>query len=147
MLGINLSALEFGPDHVHLFLEDCKNFSVSKLVQHFKGYSSRLVRKEFWDLLQERHPGRSFWTSGNFHESIGNVTEEHVKYYIEKQQKKHWQHHTHEEYNQSSMTLLKSQTRLTMFSSQPIQHSSRRHPFQWVEFHNNSLIQMPMSGN
>ena len=116
MLGVTLAALEFGPDHVHLFLEDCKNYSVSKLVHHFKGYSSRMVRKEFWDLFQERHPGKAFWTPSNFHESIGRVTSDHVKFYIERQQVKHWQHLTHDEYQLSSRGLSKSQTRLTRFA-------------------------------
>jgi len=117
MLGVTLATLEFGPEHVHLFLEDCKNYSVSKLVQHFKGYSSRMVRKEFWDLLQERHPGNAFWTPGNFHESIGRVTSDNVIFYIERQQKKHWQHITHEEYSPTQKKLPPKQSRLTMFAN------------------------------
>ena len=117
MLGVTLAALEFGLDHVNLFLEDCKNYSVCKLVQHFKGHSSRMVRKEFWDLFQERHRGKAFWTPSNFHESIGRVSSDHVKFNIERQQTKHWQHLTHDEYQLSSTGLSKSQTRLTSFSS------------------------------
>lgn len=115
-LGVKIAALEFGPDHVHLFLENCKNYSVAQLTHHFKGYSSRMVRKEFWDLLHERHRGKAFWTSGNFHESIGRVTTEHVKFYIDRQQKKHWQHLTHEEYHFSRQAIPKSQTNLAMFA-------------------------------
>ena len=39
-LRIGLEACEFGPDHVHLFVSRCKNYSVRYLVQRFKGASS-----------------------------------------------------------------------------------------------------------
>ena len=40
-LGVVLHAVEFGPDHCHLFVGACKNFSVAELAQRFKGASSR----------------------------------------------------------------------------------------------------------
>lgn len=116
-LGILLTAVEFGPDHVHLFVENCKNYSVSQLAKHFKGYSSRMVRKEFWDILQERLWGNAFWSSGYFHESIGSVTENHIKFYIERQQKKHWMNKEFREYWSELRKLHPSQKTLYHFSS------------------------------
>ena len=30
-LGVRIAAMEFGPDHVHMFVEGCKNYSVPQL--------------------------------------------------------------------------------------------------------------------
>jgi putative transposase len=89
-LGVTIEALEFGPDHLHLFISNCRKYSVSQLAQHFKGYSSRIVRKHLpYDVMYFNN-GRAFWSGGYFYESIGRVTSDVVKYYIERQQKKHW---------------------------------------------------------
>ena len=45
-------ALEFGPDHVHLFLGNCKKYSVPQVAQYFKGASSRDLRKRYWDRVK-----------------------------------------------------------------------------------------------
>jgi len=44
-LKIELVSCEFGPDHMHLFLAGCKNYSDAKLAQLFKEYISRILRK------------------------------------------------------------------------------------------------------
>ncbi|MBS3782188.1 MAG: transposase [Candidatus Thermoplasmatota archaeon] len=36
--------MEYGPDHVRLFLSDCKNYSVAKIAQELKGHSSYIYR-------------------------------------------------------------------------------------------------------
>lgn len=83
-------ALEFGPDHVHLFLGNCKKYSVSKIAQYFKGASSRELRKKYWEQVKNHLWGDSFWSDGYFYESVGRVTSESVEYYIKRQQGKHW---------------------------------------------------------
>jgi REP element-mobilizing transposase RayT len=40
-LGITLVACEFGPDHAHVFVGNCKNYAVPTMVQRLKGASSR----------------------------------------------------------------------------------------------------------
>lgn len=47
-LGVRIAAMEFGPDHMHMFVEGCKNYSVPRLVQAFKGASSHEVRSKHW---------------------------------------------------------------------------------------------------
>lgn len=89
-LGVDIGAIEFGPDHMHLFVTGCRNYSVSQLVQHFKGYISRYIRLEYANKLRPYLWGDSFWSDGYFYESVGRVTAENVKFYIERQQKKHW---------------------------------------------------------
>ena len=89
-LHVTIEALEFGPDHAHMFISNCQNYSVSKLAQYFKGFSSRMVRKHLpYDVMYYNN-GSSFWSDGFFYESIGRVTSDMVRFYIERQQKKHW---------------------------------------------------------
>lgn len=71
-------------DHVHMLVSYRPNQDVSKIVQWFKGISSRVVleeyprmRKEFW--------GRHFWARGYMAVSAGSITDEMIKAYIEEQ--------------------------------------------------------------
>jgi len=51
-LKLNLVAIEFGPDHVHIFVANCKNYAPCKIVQFLKGFSSRMMRKNHWNLFR-----------------------------------------------------------------------------------------------
>jgi len=89
-LGIVIEAMEYGPDHVHLFTRGCRNYSVAQLAQYFKGYISREIRKREPERVNRHLSGAPFWSAGYFYESVGRVTSETVRYYIARQQKKHW---------------------------------------------------------
>ncbi len=89
-LGLRLYALEFGPDHCHLFVGNCKNYTVPELAHRFKGASSRELRRDHWGRVQCKLWGDSFWSAGYFYESIGRVTSDAIEYYITRQQGKHW---------------------------------------------------------
>ena len=65
-LGVNLEAIHYGPDHVHLFITDCRKYSVPELVQHIKGFSSWYLRKDYWDLIKRYLWCNAFWTGGYF---------------------------------------------------------------------------------
>ncbi len=94
--GVTILALEFGPDHVHLFLGNCRNYSVAQLARYFKGASSRELRNAHWDRIRRKLWGSSFWSDGYFYESVGSVTSEAIEYYITRQQRKHWLRQTRE---------------------------------------------------
>ena len=89
-LGIIIYCVNFGPDHCHLFVGNCRKYSVDKLAQYFKGYSSYIIRKKLWNAVSQYLWGNHFWSDGYFYESTGRVTSESVKFYIERQQGKHW---------------------------------------------------------
>ena len=90
-LGVRLEAIEFGPEHVHIFVKDCRKYSVSSLAHHFKGYSSWYVRRALPEDIMPFLWGGSFWSDGYFYESIGRITTKTITFYIERQQGKHWQ--------------------------------------------------------
>jgi REP element-mobilizing transposase RayT len=88
--GIKLLAVEFGPDHCHIFIANCRKYSVSQLAQYFKGAISRVLRNNHMERLKHARLGRSFWTDGYFYESVGRVTSDSIKFYIERQHGTHW---------------------------------------------------------
>jgi len=71
-------------DHIHLLVSVPPNLSVSELVKRLKGRSSRLMLQEFGE-LRRAFWGRHMWGRGYFAASTGNVTDEMVADYIEKQ--------------------------------------------------------------
>jgi len=89
-LKLSLVAIEFGPNHVHLFVANCKNYAPCKIIQFLKGFSSRMMRKNHFELFRMFLWGDKFWSEGYFCRSIGETTSEAVEYYIKESQVKHW---------------------------------------------------------
>jgi putative transposase len=81
-LGVTIEALEIMPDHVHLFIESDPTEAPQRLANQFKGYTSRILRLKF-PQLRSRIP--SLWSRSYYVGSIGHVSEETVKRYIEMQ--------------------------------------------------------------
>ena len=72
------------PDHVHLLLSLPPHLSPSKAMNAIKGKSSHHMLRDFHRLRKECW-GQHLWARGYFGCSSGNVTDEVVKEYIEKQ--------------------------------------------------------------
>ena len=89
-LGVFVSAIDWGPDHIHLFVEDWKNWSIQGLACELKKYSSRKMRKGHRYLFASDLWGTKFWSSGYFHRTVGVVTKDTVKKYVAESQTKHW---------------------------------------------------------
>lgn len=83
-INIEIIALEIMPDHIHLFVSAYPIIPVHKIVKHFKGVSSNILRKEFPHLLKLP----SLWTHSYFSSTAGNISNETIKKYIEAQSKK-----------------------------------------------------------
>ena len=62
-----------------------QNVSVSKIVQQLKGKTSRLLQTEI-KVLKKRYWGQHLWGTGYFCRSVGTVTKDMIKEYIENQQ-------------------------------------------------------------
>jgi putative transposase len=85
--GYKIHAMEVVEDHVHLFLEFHPSTSLSEVVQHLKGGSSYRLFKLYPE-LRKNYWGGSLWSSGKFYRSIGNVTADTIKQYINDSQGK-----------------------------------------------------------
>jgi putative transposase len=73
-------------DHLHILVSAPPHLSVSKLVQHLKGKTSRKLLSEYRRLAQQFW-GRHLWARGYFVASSGNVTDDIIAQYIEMQDK------------------------------------------------------------
>ncbi|MDO4755022.1 MAG: IS200/IS605 family transposase [Parabacteroides sp.] len=81
-LSVIVLELEVMPDHVHILLEVDPQFGVHKTVKALKGYTSKVLRSEF-PALKTKLP--TLWTNSYFVATIGGVTLDVVKQYIENQ--------------------------------------------------------------
>lgn len=70
------------PDHIHIIIDCNPRFGVMSCVTKLKGISSRRLREEF-PKLKSRLP--TLWTRGAFISSVGAITLDVVKKYIENQ--------------------------------------------------------------
>lgn len=79
---VEIKALEIMPDHVHMFIEFDPRLMLHKVIKDFKGISSRILREKY-PSLKSRLP--SLWTRSYFSCTIGHISEETIKNYIESQ--------------------------------------------------------------
>jgi len=79
---VEIKALEIMPDHVHMFISFDPRQHIHKIIQQFKGKSSRILREKY-PSLKSRLP--SLWTRSYFCCTVGHISEEVVMKYIENQ--------------------------------------------------------------
>ena len=84
-MNVNIIKGSIGKEHIHLLVSCPPSLSVSKLVQQLKGKTSRTLQIEFNE-LRKRYWGRHLWASGYFCRSVGTVTRNIIKEYIENQE-------------------------------------------------------------
>ena len=80
-INIKIETYEIMSDHIHLFVKGNQNITISNIVKYLKGYSSFELRKKFSYLKKYK----SLWTHSYFCETIGHISENTVKKYIENQ--------------------------------------------------------------
>ena len=79
-------AIEVMEDHVHLFLDMDYRQSLPKVFHRLKGTTSRILLMYFPELKRKYFWGGNLWSKGKFFRSVGCVTDETVKRYIEQSQ-------------------------------------------------------------
>ena len=72
-------------NHVHVLVSAPSHYSPAKIMQYLKGKSSYRLQREYKKLLRKSYWGQHFWSRGYFCATVGAVTEEQVKAYIENQ--------------------------------------------------------------
>ena len=81
-INCNIETMEVMPDHVRIFLKGTPTIPVHLIVKTLKGKSSHILREEF-PILKSRLP--NLWTRSYYCETIGCISEDAVKEYIEDQ--------------------------------------------------------------
>ena len=78
--------METDKDHIHYMIETEPTMSVSKIVNLMKSYTTYHIWKRYPNYLRKHFwKEHTFWTDGYFACSVGNVSEEMLKKYIENQ--------------------------------------------------------------
>ena len=80
--GFSILEMDVMPDHVHLLIDCNPRFGIMQCVKSLKRESASLLRKEFPE-LRTRIP--NLWTRSAFIASVGAVSPDVVKRYIEDQ--------------------------------------------------------------
>ena len=80
--GFKITDLEVMPDHVHLLVDCNPRYGIMQCVKDLKRESASLLKKEF-PQLKSKLP--NIWTRSCFIASVGSVSLETVKRYIENQ--------------------------------------------------------------
>jgi putative transposase len=78
---IRIFTKEIMDDHVHLFVTCPPEYSIRKLLQVLKGGTSHYIRERHQTLRRYK----SMWNKGGMYRSLGSVSAEVVKKYIERQ--------------------------------------------------------------
>lgn len=81
-MKVEVIEIEIMPDHVHLLVDVDPQFGVHKYIKHIKGASSKILRDKYRE-LRSRVP--TLWTNSYFVSTVGGVTLDVVKKYIEDQ--------------------------------------------------------------
>lgn len=71
-------------DHVHLVLSCPPSIAPSKIVQLLKGRSSKMIQEEFPE-IKKKYWGQHIWGTGYFIRTVGAVTDEMIREYVESQ--------------------------------------------------------------
>lgn len=80
-MGCRIEKMEVMPDHVHIFIKARPTLALDELVQGLKGYTSFVLRQEYRWLRKMK----CLWSPSYYVESIGHISEETVRRYIEEQ--------------------------------------------------------------
>lgn len=83
--GIGVVTGNIRENHVHILVNAPSCYSPAKIMQYLKGKSSYRLQREYGRLLRRSYWGRHIWSRGYFCATVGAVTEERVKEYINTQ--------------------------------------------------------------
>ena len=86
MSDFDIEVMETDKDHLHMMIRSEPKLSPLQIVRRLKQMSISAVWKKYRDFLRHNfYKEHTFWTDGYFVSSIGNVSQETIKKYIENQ--------------------------------------------------------------
>ena len=82
----DIEVMETDKNHLHMMVRSDPKLSPLQIVRRLKQMSTSAVWKKYRDFLRHNfYKEHTFWTDGYFVSSIGNVSQETIKKYIENQ--------------------------------------------------------------
>ena len=86
MSDFDIEVMETDKNHLHMMVRSEPKLSPLQIVRRLKQMSTSAVWKKYRDFLRHNfYKEQTFWTDGYFVSSIGNVSQETIKKYIENQ--------------------------------------------------------------
>jgi len=86
--GWSLHSIEIMPDHVHLFIQSDPYMAPFEIVKRIKSISAVYLFTKFPSLKKQKFWGSGLWSRSAYYGSVGHISEEDVRRYIEDQKKK-----------------------------------------------------------
>jgi putative transposase len=84
--NVTIKEMETDKDHIHYLIETEPTISISKIVNLMKSYTTFHIWKSHYSYLRKNFwYENTFWTDGYFVCSVGNVSENTLRKYIENQ--------------------------------------------------------------
>jgi putative transposase len=83
-IGAEVIEIETDTDHVHVLVRLSPSHSIAQVMHRFKGASARRLFQEF-PQLRRRLWGGHLWSPSYFASTVGGVTLEKVKKYVQEQ--------------------------------------------------------------
>lgn len=75
-------------DHIHLLINCTPQHYIPDIMQKMKGVSSRILMKEFGEVLRKKLWGGHLWNPSYFVATVSENTEEQIRKYIRNQKRK-----------------------------------------------------------
>lgn len=86
MSDFDIEVMETDKDHLHMMVRSEPKLSPLQIVRRLKQMSTTAIWKKYGNFLRQNfYKEHTFWTDGYFVSSIGNVSQETIKRYIENQ--------------------------------------------------------------
>jgi putative transposase len=83
-----LLSMEIMPDHVHLFIQSDPYTAPVEIVERIKSISAVYLFTRFSNLKKQKFWGSGLWSPSTYYGTVGTISEEAVRKYIEEQKKK-----------------------------------------------------------
>ena len=86
--GWPLEAIEILPDHVHIFVQADHLTAPVEIAKTLKSISAVHIFNKFPKLKGRKFWGSGLWSRGTYYASVGHISEESVRKYIESQKER-----------------------------------------------------------
>ncbi len=86
-LYINIISVGIEEDHVHIYCSIPQSQHLPYVLQMFKGRTSKIIREEFSFYLKQFYWKPFLWAVGYFIATVGEITHDTIKRYVENQGK------------------------------------------------------------
>lgn len=86
--GWSLEEIEIMPDHVHLFVQADHLTAPVEIAKTLKSISATAVFTKFPKLKERKFWGSGLWSCGTYYATVGHISEDAIRRYIETQRER-----------------------------------------------------------